>query len=179
MKVVKYESKYKEQVQAVCISQSTSRFKDKKAQQATLALYCDEYINEELAFVLLNEEDKVCGYILCAPDLKHYEKCMEPYVDLLKEIDPDKYQRYYGTLEVHQKFYEDYPAHLHVDLLEEYTGGGNGTRLMKTLLEYLRSISVKGIMITVDPNNTRACAFYNKMGFKKADPEGYILVQNL
>ena len=37
MGIVKYEPKYKQQVQNVCISQSTSRYKDDNAKKATLA----------------------------------------------------------------------------------------------------------------------------------------------
>lgn len=39
MGIVKYEPKYKQQVQNVCIFQSTSRYKDDNAKKATLALY--------------------------------------------------------------------------------------------------------------------------------------------
>ena len=39
MEIIKYELKYKQQVQNVCISQSTSIYKDDNAKKATLALY--------------------------------------------------------------------------------------------------------------------------------------------
>ena len=39
IEIIKYESKYKQQVQNVCIFQSTSRYKDDNAKKATLALY--------------------------------------------------------------------------------------------------------------------------------------------
>ena len=39
MEIIKYEPKYKQQVQNVCISQSTSRYKDDNAKKAILALY--------------------------------------------------------------------------------------------------------------------------------------------
>ena len=37
--IIKYEPKYKQQVQNVCIFQSTSRYKDDNAKKAILALY--------------------------------------------------------------------------------------------------------------------------------------------
>lgn len=74
MEIIKYELKYKQQVQNVCISQSTSRYKDDNAKKATLALYCDPYIDKEICLILKNDLDEVCGYILCAKDLKAYEK---------------------------------------------------------------------------------------------------------
>lgn len=39
IEIIKYEPKYKQQVQNVCISQSTSRYKDDNAKKAILALY--------------------------------------------------------------------------------------------------------------------------------------------
>ena len=39
IEIIKYEPKYKQQVQNVCIFQSTSRYKDDNAKKATLALY--------------------------------------------------------------------------------------------------------------------------------------------
>ena len=39
IEIIKYELKYKQQVQNVCISQSTSRYKDDNTKKATLALY--------------------------------------------------------------------------------------------------------------------------------------------
>lgn len=39
IEIIKYELKYKQQVQNICISQSTSRYKDDNAKKATLVLY--------------------------------------------------------------------------------------------------------------------------------------------
>ena len=62
IEIIKYEPKYKQQVQNVCIFQSTSRYKD------------DPYIDKEICLILKNDLDEVCGYILCAKDLKAYKK---------------------------------------------------------------------------------------------------------
>lgn len=76
IEIIKYEPKYKQQVQNVCIFQSTSRYKDDNAKKAILALYCDPYIDKEICLILKNDLDEVCGYILCAKDLKAYEKML-------------------------------------------------------------------------------------------------------
>ena len=179
MRVTELTEQYKDGVRKVCISQSTSRFKDETARKATLALYCDEYIEHELCFVLLDDQDEVQGYILCAPDLHRWEENMQPYVALLKEIDDDKYHRYFGTAEGGELLYPAYPAHLHIDIREEYTGGGNGTKLMQTLLAKLKEMQVPGIHVMVDPNNKRAVSFYQKMGFVCIDDNGSVYVQKL
>ena len=58
--------------------------------KATLALYCDPYIDKEICLILKNDSDEVCGYILCAKDLKAYEKNAYPYYLTLKELDEVK-----------------------------------------------------------------------------------------
>ena len=169
MKILKYEPSMKKKVQDVCISQSTSRFKDERAKLATLALYCDEYLDHEVCFVLVNDQDEICGYTLCATDLRKYDENMQPYLTKLKELDEEKYQRYFNTNLGYEPGYPEYPAHLHIDIKEEYTGGGNGTKLMQTLFAYLKEQGVPGIMVGVDPNNIRAVKFYHKMGFRPLD----------
>ncbi len=59
----------------------------------------------------------------------------------------------------------DYPAHLHIDLLPEAQGHGNGRALMETFLNRLREIGVPGVHLGVSATNTRAVGFYERMGF--------------
>ena len=101
----------------------------------------------------------MCGYILCAKDLKLYEKYAYPYYLTLKE-----------------QYYPEYPAHIHIDILEEYTGNGVGSKLMQALFEVLKEEKVPGICVLVDPTNKRAVRFYEKMGFKSfAEDPGVML----
>ena len=165
MEIIKYEPKYKQQVQNVCISQSTSRYKDDNAKKATLALYCDPYIDKEICLILKNDLDEVCGYILCAKDLKAYEKNAYPYYLTLKELDEVKAERFPTSNREMERFYPEYPAHIHIDILEEYTGNGVGSKLMQALFEVLKEEKVPGICVLVDTNNKRAVRFYEKMGF--------------
>ena len=120
MGIVKYEPKYKQQVQNVCISQSTSRYKDDNAKKATLALYCDPYIDKEICLILKNDLDEVCGYILCAKDLKAYEKNAYPYYLTLKELDEVKAERFSNANRELERFYSEYPAHSHIGILDQY-----------------------------------------------------------
>lgn len=58
-----------------------------------------------------------------------------------------------------------YPAHLHIDLLEEARGGGVGRRLVAAALSVLRRDGVRGVHLVVGASNTGAVSFYERTGF--------------
>jgi GNAT superfamily N-acetyltransferase len=60
---------------------------------------------------------------------------------------------------------DDYPAHLHIDVLPRLQGQGMGRRLIETLITELRSRSIPGLHLTLDAANTAARAFYDRLGF--------------
>ena len=80
----------------------------------------------------------MCGYILCAKDLKVYEKNAYPYYLTLKELDEVKAERFPNANRELERFYPEYPAHIHIDILEEYTGNGVCSKLMQALFEVLK-----------------------------------------
>lgn len=61
---------------------------------------------------------------------------------------------------------DEYPAHLHIDLLPELQGQGFGRRLIRTLLAELRARGVPGVHLGVSLSNTGARAFYHRLGFR-------------
>jgi GNAT superfamily N-acetyltransferase len=61
----------------------------------------------------------------------------------------------------------DYPAHLHIDLLPETQGQGVGRQLIETLSAELRRRGVPGVHLEVDPANTGAAAFYERIGMQR------------
>lgn len=89
-----------------------------------------------------------------------------PYYLNLKELDEVKAERFPTSNREMERFYPEYPAHIHIDILEKYTGNGVGSKLMKALIEILKEEKVPGICVLVDTNNKRAVRFYEKMGFK-------------
>jgi ribosomal protein S18 acetylase RimI-like enzyme len=58
-----------------------------------------------------------------------------------------------------------YPAHLHIDLLPEHQGRGLGRRLIDTLRAALAERGVPAVHLGLDPANTGARAFYERLGF--------------
>ncbi|PRX03315.1 UNVERIFIED_ORG: acetyltransferase (GNAT) family protein [Actinomadura viridilutea] len=60
---------------------------------------------------------------------------------------------------------EDYPAHLHIDLLPAYQRQGHGRALMRTFLDALRRKGVANVHLAMVTANTPARAFYDRLGF--------------
>ena len=60
---------------------------------------------------------------------------------------------------------DEYPAHLHIDLLPRLQGKGYGRQLIETLSDALRARGVRGLHLSMDAANTNARAFYDRIGF--------------
>jgi len=58
-----------------------------------------------------------------------------------------------------------HPAHLHIDLLPEWQGKGLGRGLMEAFLGGLRRAGVRTVHLGMAPSNTKARAFYDRLGF--------------
>jgi ribosomal protein S18 acetylase RimI-like enzyme len=69
-------------------------------------------------------------------------------------------------------FAERHPAHLHIDLLPEGQGQGLGRKLMESYLDALRKRGVPGVHLGMSPENTRARAFYDRLGFTELRAPG-------
>lgn len=60
---------------------------------------------------------------------------------------------------------DEYPAHLHIDLLPDLQGQGLGRMLVRTLTTELRSRGVPGLWLEYGADNVGAGAFYRRLGF--------------
>lgn len=164
MRIVSYEEKYRQDIRQIAVQcGSPDNFVNPEHRRFTELMYCDEYLDHETCFVLL-DEDKPAGYILCAENIDRFMENMKPYIREIEEQCP--HFAYRLDFRAYQAYAEQYPAHLHIDILEEYTGGGNGRKLMLTLYKHLAENQVKGLMLGVDRNNVRACKYYEAMGFR-------------
>ncbi|MFT5928221.1 MAG: ribosomal protein S18 acetylase RimI-like enzyme [Patiriisocius sp.] len=61
---------------------------------------------------------------------------------------------------------KEYPAHLHIDLLPEAQGRGNGSRLITKFIKNLKQLKIPGLHLGVSKGNSRALAWYPKFGFE-------------
>lgn len=145
----------------------------------------------ELAFVLVDGEAEgpgsVVGYVLGARDTAAFD------ATLAREWWPEVAARYpagsapegsfdagvvatvHGPKGTDPAVLADFPAHLHVDLLPEGQGGGNGRRLLETLFDALRALGAPGVHLGVSLDNTRAIGFYEHLGFRVLGDGGWQL----
>ena len=59
-----------------------------------------------------------------------------------------------------------FPAHLHINLLPEWQGRGQGGRLMDIFLDRLRSLGCPGVFLETTDRNLKALPFYLARGFE-------------
>ncbi len=167
MKVIPYNPVYLDAVRSVHLATASERARtDMRHQKYSLWMYCDEYLEKETAFVLLNDSDEVCGYILCAEDADTWAENMKPYEEQIQTLGSPYPEMISGQIEEYRMASELYPAHMHIDILEEYTGKGSGKLLMETLLAHLKNNNVRGICLGVAKKNERAFGFYRHFGFE-------------
>ncbi|GEM45348.1 GNAT family N-acetyltransferase [Deinococcus cellulosilyticus] len=127
--------------------------------------------------LVLEDEEGVCGYIVGTPDSHVFEQRTEAHWwPALREQyalpGPEDQSLDARMIRAIHRGYqargeaEDFPAHLHIDLLPRAQGGGNGKRLMLAFLDLLRSQGIRGVHLGVSRDNPRAVAFYHRMGFQ-------------
>ncbi len=167
--IKEFDNKYFADVRQVCVNTGpkSARTYDSEREKL-LTVYCDYYCNEEPdnAFVLVDENDTVQGYILCAENAKKYRKNFTPYMKKLRRYGVKCCIEPWGEQLIYSFFGRKYPAHLHIDINKSFTGNGNGTRMMQALLGHLKNKNVSGVMLIVGSGNKEAIRFYKRNGFK-------------
>lgn len=167
MTVKPFHEKYTPDARRIClITAGLDPDRRTRETEFTLNLYCDCYLVLETAFVLMDENDQPVGYILCAPDFSAYREHMKPYLKKIADLGEEYFQAAKENIGEYESLSSRYPAHLHVDILEPYTGKGGGRLLMETLLSFLKENSVPGVMLAAGADNARAIGFYSHLGFE-------------
>lgn len=139
----------------------------------------------ELA-LLLEDEQGVCGYALGAFDSRtfydQYERHWRP--QLCAEFpeptgDPATWSRVESIhyLYHHPDYfcpepYDEYPAHLHIDLLARTHRQGHGKRMMNEIMNRLRARGAPGVHLGMHYDNDRAFQFYTTLGFRELCRDG-------
>lgn len=117
---------------------------------------------------VLDDNGKSVGYILCAPDFSNYIRdYRKNEVKQLWKLDKKQSIAAYFLPLGYLPFCRKYPAHLHIDILDDYQGKGYGSELMNTLLDKLKEMNIPGVMLIVDKDNDGAQRFYKRFGFNK------------
>lgn len=141
----------------------------------------------DLAFVVETDDGRLVGYVIGAPDTREFEDWFhdEWWAErgtrwARTVVEAGTQSRQGGILAYAdarrggaEPFGEDYPAHLHIDLLPEAQGEGWGRRLIEALVAALRVRGVTGLHLVAGADNVGAVAFYPRVGFTPLpSPEG-------
>jgi ribosomal protein S18 acetylase RimI-like enzyme len=145
-------------------------------------IYVGPYLTfqPDLSFTLI--QDGVAGYALAALDTTSFENTLsqkwwplilEKYNGLSPENFNEREKNLFSYIQNPplrpKKFADQYPSHLHIDLLEKAQGRGIGKAMMLIVLETLREQGSKGVHLGMGAQNSRAFTFYTKLGFTLLD----------
>ncbi|HVV35216.1 MAG TPA: GNAT family N-acetyltransferase [Acidimicrobiales bacterium] len=132
-------------------------------------------LEPEHAFVVTDADDVAGGYVLAALDTHAFEqRCDESYWPALQAqypqgsgegLDALLIGMIHSPTHMPRAITEEYPSHLHIDLLPPFQGGGWGKRMMETAMDSLRADGSVGLHLGVSAKNTRALGFYEHLGF--------------
>jgi ribosomal protein S18 acetylase RimI-like enzyme len=132
-------------------------------------------LEPELCFIL-TLSGKPAGYILGTKDSLRFEKkCEEEWFPVLREKYPVPAQdddsldariiRLIHTGHKAKPELVSYPAHLHIDLLPEAQGKGQGKAMMNTFINKLIELEIPAVHLEVGKANPGAIQFYQRIGF--------------
>lgn len=168
--VRKYEEKDKEGVRFACLN-SDGPAESENFGKFILHTFCDYYIEKEPenCFVLSDDGNAV-GYVICTEDYDTYREVFDKeYLPLNKDLGEELYKWAETSTVIQEKHKNEYPAHLHIDILPEYQRQGWGGKLIDALSEHLKAKGVRGVMLTTGSDNEKGCGFYRKYGFTEVD----------
>lgn len=132
----------------------------------------------DLAWVVESDDERVIGYLVATDDTdafaawfrdewwpRFHDRFPRPQEVRTREDRMIEYG--YGRAPGNEPNAAEYPAHLHIDLLPETQGQGLGRRLIEILFAELERRGVPGLHLGMDPDNTGAAAFYERLGMAR------------
>ena len=132
----------------------------------------------DLAFVIA-DDDGVAGYALATADTRGFEAwAAAHWWPPLREQYPPRddgspdaelIALIHAPSPASESLVRDFPAHLHIDLLERVRGRGFGRLMIERLLSELRERASPGVHLDVAIGNARAIAFYHHLGFHEVE----------
>jgi ribosomal protein S18 acetylase RimI-like enzyme len=155
-------------------------------------VFAAPYAMFEPSLVFVAEDEVgVGGYIVGVLDSRAFEKRLEaewwpelrdrypaPPAQLPQdEWTPDQRAAHFihHPLTVPAELAEDYPSHLHINLVPRLQSQGVGRQLINTLIGALRDQGSVGLHFFVSSANQRAVGFYQHLGFTVRSAEGPLI----
>ncbi|WP_159449159.1 N-acetyltransferase [Demequina sp. NBRC 110055] len=149
-------------------------------------VYATPYLHGPACFALVwDEGDGPLGYVLGTADTRAFQTWFTqtwwPSVAdrhaLVTEADEKLLRSAADHGRMLLEVIEDFPAHLHIDLLPEAQGRGAGRALIEAACGVLAHSGARGVHLGIDPRNDGARAFYPRVGFtpvSEADPDTFV-----
>lgn len=145
------------------------------------ALFRDLWIRPYLDGVgacnfVAEDKTQILGYIVGTPDLRAYQRYfIGAAVRILRDAWFGRYPGFFPSARhllrtARYSSYlaplDEYPAQLHINLLETARGQGLGGKLMQIHLNCLRARGVPGVQLSTTRENVAAIRLYEKSGFR-------------
>lgn len=168
MNIRKYKETDREQVIYICLNDMIKKDFPKPVIDYVEWMFSRYYIDIEpdICFVAVDDNDKAIGYIYGAKDYDFYQNNFSLYIRKVSELNNRAYLGEALTEMFDHAIYKDnYPAHLHIDILPEYQSMGFGSKLINAFCDNLKDLGVKGVMLIVGEDNEGARRFYERNGF--------------
>lgn len=125
--------------------------------------------------LVVSDELGLAGYVVAAVDTRAFEAWAEEnwwpalrsqYPARAGDTHDERVIRFmHDPPQAPDALVGDYPAHLHINLLERVRGQGLGRALIERLLATLWQRGTAGIHLEVSEANRQAIAFYKRVGF--------------
>ncbi len=151
-------------------------------------VYVAPYLEFSPEFSFAITAPEPCGYILAALDTKIFEaKLAEDYWPALqaryqfahpnfKPSDLEIFFMVHSPEIAPDAVSNEFPSHMHIDLLPKIQGKGVGGTATQMLFEKLIAAGSSGVHLSVGISNLRAQSFYRKLGFKDLQNKGDALL---
>jgi ribosomal protein S18 acetylase RimI-like enzyme len=155
-------------------------------------IYLGPYLalEPDLAFVL--DDGEPVGYVLGARDTGEFDRrCEREWWPPLRERypnppsgrtwTPDERLHYliHHPPRLAATLVDEYPAHLHINVLPRAQGEGHGRRLITRLLDQLRTVGAPGVHLVTGVGNRRAIGFYNRIGLRTLNTHATAVVMGM
>ncbi|KAJ3710401.1 acyl-CoA N-acyltransferase [Lentinula raphanica] len=140
-------------------------------------------------FVMVDDlrDNEVVGYIVGSTDTRAFEsytaehwwpQLAEKYPPSMAEKEADaRYMNLFRNMfKASDACVAFSPAHMHINILPEYHQQGWGRKLLSSAVKFLKGEGLNGVWLGLDPRNSGARAFYERVGFRHVDgfPDNYM-----
>lgn len=128
-------------------SSTRKEFADEEEKENFFYKYVGVYLKHFPEYLWVAREGRILGYMAGSPVTDEGE---------LLRVQPH--------LPVFQKFFTNYPAHLHVNFHPDARGMGLGSKLFSQLEKQFQEAGIRGVHIMTGPDS-RNKIFYQRLGF--------------